>query len=130
MSHILGNGLSWIHERDIPVDDLAALHAGGGDLSQLVVIQREARGLRIQNDHVPVEGTEMPRGRASRQRFVAIDHILRGTVGNEVLQLPLNGRSAACHAFPYLRESPLYRKKGTSSRREFHDRTSSGMVSD
>ena len=99
MRHILRDGFPRVHEGDVPVNDLAALHASGGDLSQLVVIQREARGLGVQNHNVSIKGAEMPRSGANGQRLITLDHILRGTIGDEVLQLSLNGRGAACHAF-------------------------------
>ena len=52
---ILRNRLPRVHERDEPVDDPPLLHAGGGDLRQLVVIERETGRLGVEDHDIAIK---------------------------------------------------------------------------
>ena len=48
-----------------------AAHARGGDLDQLAVLEREARGLRVEHDHVLLERAKVGRARTLGEAQVA-----------------------------------------------------------
>ena len=61
-SDLFRDGLAGIDECDEPFDDAAPLHAGGGDLRQLIMILGKPGGFGIEHDDVFVEPAEIGNG--------------------------------------------------------------------
>ena len=67
---VFRDSLSRVHERDEPVDDPPLLHAGGSDLRQLVVIERESCRLGVDDHDIAIKIPEIAFSGDCRQRSV------------------------------------------------------------
>ena len=60
MSHFIRH-FTWILKIEMPFDDLSIAHAGSRDLDELVMIERKARGFRIEHHYICIERAESMR---------------------------------------------------------------------
>ena len=95
--HIFRNRLAGVHERDEPLDNLTVLHSSGCDLRQLVVMERETRGFRVQHHDIVVEIAKIRRSGDFGKRRIAIADGLRRTIAYETLQGILRGHVLFIH---------------------------------
>ena len=89
--NIFRNRLSGVYERHEPIDNLALIHAGGRNLRQLIVIEREAGRLGVYNDDIAVELTVIAFFRSISKRCIAIDNRLRGSITDICEQITTHG---------------------------------------
>ena len=83
---IFRNGLSRVHERDEPFDYFALFHASCSDLRQLIMVEREAGGLGVQNHDVMVEIAEIHRRCDFGKRRIPVADGLGSAIAYETLQ--------------------------------------------
>ena len=82
---VRGDGHPGIHKRAESVDNLAATQAGGCDLGELARGEREARRLRVENDHVVLEQAKVLSLGTPRQASIG----LHGALGRSRQQYVL-----------------------------------------
>ena len=71
-----GWGHPRVHERLKALRHLTATEPRGGDLYETAVLERESRGLRVQDDHVLLKGTKVRRSGPPRQAQVSLPHLV------------------------------------------------------